>query len=489
MEESILLEKVHALRRRLRWVRSVESALAWTAPGMWLALSLVLVLKLGGRGWTELSLALAAVPLFVVGGGVARWFRPPGLLEAAYATDQELNSRERLLTAAEWVLREKPRTAVAASLLQDAAVLAREVDPGQLFEVRRPGWRPVFYPGLLAGLLLALPAWHLFVEPPGPEAVRVGHSARTIQQLAEQVARRPENQRLARELEKLARDLKEPGVSPAEAAERIARKRRELRRGEGQGKADTSPEGLAEKLRALAKQKAESRDSKAMKEALEAAKEALEKSGQSSSAAEQAQQALESGQEEALSQATEQVAGALEKAGAGEQELMRQVDEALAQQQGELSPGQLAGDDEGLKSVAMGEGGEDGQGEVEADFGKGTTNQEEPATESAKNRAQRQSDRTSDWTEEYQKLYESQRVERTTTNTQVKGQRNQGTGYLDAPGEARGAPSTGGEVSTQAQEVFLEHRREAEQAVAREAIPAEYRDTVRNYFDTIDPRS
>ena len=169
--------------------------------------------------------------------------------------------------------------------------------------------------------------------------------------------------------------------------------------------------------------------------------------------------------------------------------MMSQVDEALAQQQGELSPGQLAGDEEGIGQMQVGNGGEEGQGEGPADFGKGTTNKEEPAQETGKNRVARQGERTSDWTEEYQKLYDSQRVARTTSNTQVKGQRGEGPGYLDAPGEARGAPSAGGQVRTQAQEVFLEHRREAEQAVAREAIPAEYRDTVRNYFDTIDPRS
>lgn len=485
-----MVEKTHRLRQRLRLTRAFRRGCSWAGTGSLVALALVLSLKLAGRPWPELVAAFSAIPLFVLGGALASWLKPPGLLQAALEADRVLDTKERLTTAVEWIVEERPRTAVAQSLLTDALERMGSVDPARTFPLRTGANLKPAVAALAVGLVLtALPAWSLFGPTVSPEELAVRRSAQAIAELAETLPKTAEARRLRGELEELARQLREPGVGREEAAARIGKKRQELQSTAGgesrEGPEDGSMEARAERLRRMARATESGSGEGATSQSIQQEAAGLPENHPARQSLEQARRALEAQDRQQVSDALRQAAQQCEGAGEGE-EGGAGVDQALAEQQELLQPG--SGQEEAASnSGAAGPEGQ-GQGEKPADFGRGTTNEEQPAAQHDLDyRLERQADDTSDWSEEYERLYAPRRAERETADTRVPGQLGQG-GLLPAPGEVRGAPSTGGESRLDATEVYLQSRREAEQAVARESIPAEYRDTVRDYFDRIDPR-
>lgn len=502
-----LLPRMHQLKRRWKLVRCARSGLRWAAAGGWLGVLLALLLKLLDRPPEELLLTLWAPLLFLAGGLVRELLTDLPILTVALEADRVAGLKERLSTAVEWLQSARPPTAVTQFMVRDAAEHAAQVVPARLFpwKVTRP-LATLTPPLLAAALLLLSPAWGLWQKGPEPEEIRaVQASAQRIDELARQLAAarpaHPPTRPVAPRLEALARQLREKGVDRQEAAARIQSLARQLaqeRAAQGRGKGERNAQAAqasAEKLGQLAQQLGKGMTADEARRQLEAARKGLDPKGEAERKAAEAAQALAQGNAQEAAQKLEQAAeSARQEAEAAEAaEAGDQVSEELAQEGEELDPGstrpgpptQAGREVAGNPSQGPGK---EGQGKGPADFGKGTTNQEEkPTGEAPKNRIVRQSDRTSDWQEEYQKLYASRRDHFEEATTRVRGQKTRGR-VLRGQGEVIGAPTAGGEARLPAEEVFLSSKQAAEQAVAQGQIPSEYREAVRGYFDAIDPR-
>lgn len=484
--ERPLIETLATFRRRLRLVHAFGRLHSWSLAAAVLTLLLVIQGKLLYWSQAELLTALLTFPLFCFGSALARWFSPPDLLATARAVDRELQSKERVLTAADWVLREKPATGISTWLLRDAEKHLSETTPDQLFKLRLSWNRWALVLILVASGLCFTAPWEFFEPPNPPQQIRLNRSAERLEELAERLEKKKDGQKLAKQLRELAQQMREPGVTPQEAASKLAQTRRQLA-----NEQDSKPAVDRAGLERLQQKVQRAKSSQATREALEQMKKAAGQQAENSpvqKALEEARRLMEEGKPEEAREAMQKAAQELGEQ-LDQQETMEQLEQELAQQQGELDPDQLA-QGEGKGVGQMPNPGPEGKvGEGPADFGRGTTNEEETGQGDGQGRlVSRQSDRTSDWTEEFEKLHQAQRFEVRTGDTKVKGQIQKQGGFLKTPGEVRSGVGSPARVQTGAEEVYLRYRREAEQAVAQEHIPAQYRETVQDYFTEIDPR-
>jgi len=502
-----LLPRMHQLKRRWKLVRCARRGLRWAAAGGWLGVLLALLMKLLDRPPEELIETCWAPLLFCAGGIVRELLTDLPILTVALETDRVAGLKERLSTAVEWLQNARPATAVTQFMVRDAAEHAARVEPTRVFpwKVGRPLAKLAF-PLAVGALVLASPAWGLRQKGPEPEEVRAVQTAATrIEQMARRVAAtRPASPRpVAPRLEALARQLREKGVDRQEAAARIQSLARQLaqeRAAEGSGKGDRSAQAAqasAEKLGQLAQQLGKGMSADEARRQLEAARRGLDPQSEAAKKAAEAAEAMAQGNSQEAADKLQQAAESArqEAAEASAAEAGDQVSSELAQEGEELDPGSTrpgppnqAGQ-EVATNQPQGQA-KEGEGKAPADFGKGTTNQEEkpPEGEGPAGRLVRQSQGQSEWQEEYKKLYSSQREHFDQANTRVRGQKTRGK-VLRGQGEVIGAPTAGGSSRLRAEEVFLSSKQAAEQAVAQGQIPSEYREAVRGYFDAIDPRS
>ncbi|MEW6277854.1 MAG: hypothetical protein AB1758_04455 [Candidatus Eremiobacterota bacterium] len=517
MEETLLLEKLHDLKKRLRLVWMIQSALAWCFPGAVVTLALVVLLKALDRPAAELTLATCALALFPLGGAVAAGLRKLPLLGVALAVDRRLMLKERLTTALEWVTSDRPRTVVAQRLIRDASQHATGIDPRNTFAVAVPASlrRAAIVSGLVTVLLL-LPPWHLIQTRQNPEEIRAVHAAsdrlvRKAQELRRQHPRSERAKETADRLEDLAKRLNEPGTDRQEAAARVNNLAEQLRsqsRGQGKGQnpggADrqvgtgTSSE-RAERLRQLARKARKEGASPGLSREIQKELSKAEKGSQEEKALKDAlkksQEACKNGKcdGEGASEALSQAAEAAENQGLADQGMAQEVADTLQSVESELSQESASQQQgrPGQDQAPSNPGGKysKGKGKAPADYGVGTTHERgNPPSDGGQNYVlNRQSDKKSEWTEEYKRLYASERVHRDTQDTAVKGDVRPGQ-MLPGQGQVRGAPRSEPGAGGGSEEVYLEYKREAEEAVTRQNVPAEYRDLVRDYFDGIDPR-
>ncbi len=485
MDEMELLEKARQLAARDRQVRALGAAGGALCPGAALALFLVLLLSLSGQpAWQ----GLAPLALLPAGAALKEFLQPLRLVRAAYQADRNLGLQERLGTAVEWLLSERPRSLMAQVLLQDAASQARLVRPRAAFPQRWPG-------GLRTGLLLAVLAITLAGLPPGrlswqrPDAEALTAARRQAQELRHLLHDRSLHLQSARllefqaRLEALERSLESPGVDAREVLERMTALSEEL---QGSPELASDPGAAqdaaadrqgqirsARQLREAARALAEDPASEGARSLLERLADAPESSEEVGGVAARALESLRKGDPEGAARALAQGQG--EGPGEGR--------EASAGE-GPTPPG------EGRQALANpGQQVQPGQGTGEADFGRGTTleHQESAETRSRDFVLERQSQRTADWTEEYRRLHPPRRDHLPSADARVPGRLGEGPTLRDS-GQALGRPRVGDPARVQPQEGFHQARESAEAAVAREEIPSTRRDLVRDYFEGIDPR-
>ena len=483
MDETVLVEKAWQLAARERRVRSLGAAASALGPGAGLSLVLVTLLRvLGQPGWD----GLAPLALLPAGAALRQFLRPTSPVAAAYRADRRLGLQERLGTAVEWLLSERPRTLMAQVLVRDAAERARGVRPEQAFPLAWPA-------SLRAGLLLALLVLALAAAPPhlfprfGQEAEALAAARRQAAELDREVRElrsgheTPELRDLQARVEALERQFERPDLDPREAMERVTALAKELERRRGQGGgpglAGESGSGReseargARALRDLARALARDPGSPDARGALRMLAGDPESSEAVRAAAREALEALEQGDAEGARDAL-----------AGEGQPGAEPGEAAEGRSGQGSP-QARGNPGQPGRTA--EGGE----KRPADFGRGTTleRQEAPGEKARDFVFERQSERTGDWSEEYRRLHPPKRDDLATADARASGRL--GTGRtLPAAGEGRGLPTPGGASTVEVRETLHHARESAEQAVAREEIPASRRDLVRDYFEGIDPR-
>ena len=516
--EKRLLTGLFLAQRHLRFVRGVSSGLRWFAVGAGLA-SLGLILlwnwdRLPGP-WQWAATAgrpreLLWLPLLLALGGFAsHWLAFPSLRETAHRVDRLRDSQERLLTAIDWILTEKPRTLLSERLLQRAAEeLSDETrlrsDLRRLEKVPAQNFR--FLATLLIPVLLL---WNLPPHVGLPDSASVWIGTPQVDRLAEELARElQENQPLKNpesQLKDLLRKIEsqsQPDGDPklAEAA------RRELQRTSDQlralGKGQEATRELLETLAQRARQGQElsEQDRKALQElrkmlnqpdqtdALKRAESEWQKNQN-----EQAAQELERLQQEAGQAAQELKELAAEGQAHGEKSPQESQESQTGpgqgqdfdETQGDQHPGQ--GDQgEGKEGSSAGEGREgEGQGEPgEADFGTGTTEEEQAGQQANGLRSRRQSKRTSDRTEEFKNLHAPVRSKLETTQTRVKGELDRDGPRQRSSKEGRGQATE--PAKSESGGALLHYQESAENALLREEIPAVHRDEVRQYFETLD---
>jgi len=484
MDEMGLLEKARQLAARDRQVRALHVAAGALCPGAILALGLVLLLGWSGQpAWQ----GLAPLALFPAGAALAEFLRPLNPVRVAYLADRNLGLQERLGTAVEWLVSQRPRNVMAQVLLRDAATRARQVQPRAAFPQH---WPTRFRTGLLlAGLTIALaglPAEQLSWQRPDAEVlVAARGQARDLRRdlgLARhlQAARREE---LQARLEALEKALEDPEVDARNVLERLTALSEDLQTG-----LDVAPEQDAAG-RALAGRGAQTEAARRLREAARAlaqdpdseeARTLLRQMAGDPRSSEEVRGAAADGLE-ALEE------GDLERA---EQALARAGDETLGDS-GSNAPGEGPGSaGEGRQALANpGQEVRPGPGNGQADFGRQTTleRQEAGETEPRDFVLDRQSQRTADWSEEYRRLHPPRRDHLPTADARAPGRVGRGP-TLPGTGQALGRPRVGDPARSPTQETFLEARESAESAVAREDIPVTRRDLVRNYFEGIDPR-
>lgn len=504
--EKLLLTRIFAAQRRLRFVRGLSAALMWFAVGSMLsALALVALWnwdRLPGP-WQWLASAgrpgeLLWLPLLLaLGGFSSRWLELPSPRAAAFRLDGLFKTQERLLTAIDWLLSEKPRTKISERLIQQSAETLK--DEGrfrqELREIEKvPGKR---YALLLS---LALPVLLLATLPDHvglPSTAAMWLSPNQVDNLTSDLK---EEMELARSLEDpeqklkdLLKKLNEKGKDLDKAeAQRIERELQQtLDQMARQAKAQESARQLLETLsqRAREGQKLSDKDRDALKELKqmmgqeqgEAVDKAIKdwEAGRNQEAAE----SLESLQQQA-GQSAQQLEDQAQQGSAEAMEQLQDQGQEYDESKGEEFQGGESGQGQGRGQGGQGQG-QGGQGEGPGDAGIGTTEEDAGGQGGAKGfQSERQSERTSDWMEEFQNLHPPERTEFEKSQTRVRGQRSGKGPRFTTTKEGRGAVTE--PTTADGSGGLLEYQESAENALLREEIPADYRDNVRVYFETLD---
>lgn len=468
MDERVLLEKAHALAARERATRAARAAARATLPGAALALGLTLLLKAMHQPAWQGLLALALLP---AGSALKQLLKKTDPRKAAYAADRALNLHERLGTATEWLLSDRPRTLMAQVMLQDAAAHAQTARPEQAFPYRLP--QRTLRQALLLTLLTAALAAAPNPQWLRPDAEAVAVARQQAEQLAQQAATLPETAEakdLKARIDELQQSFQQPDLDPRDALERIAALNEQLQRLDDQ-EATSEPGSraaeaeAARQLREAARELARQGDNAQTRAALERLAADPNTPEAQKEAARGALQALQRGDVDSAQQQCEQGAQG-----------------AQGQKPGQGQQGQPQAN-QGRQTTESTE--EPGEG----DFGRGSTMENAPAPPQEHDFVlDRQSDHTAEWNEEYRRLHPPERSHVDTADAQTSSDMQAGR-TLPMQGEGLGAPSQGDAPATRpAGDAYVQARQSAENAVARDEIPARRKDLVRSYFEGIDPR-
>ncbi len=509
--EKRILTRLFSAQRRLRYVRALAQALRWFSLGS-LSASLALLLlwnwdRLPGP-WQWLATAgrpaelLWLPPLFALGGFATRWLITPAVRETAFAVDRLRDGQERLLTAVDWILSEKPRTPVSERVLARAAA---ELDDES--RLRQDLRRLEGVPRRLYGHLLSclIPLTLLCMLPPHvglPDSAAVWLGTGQVDRLTEELLEELEQSRGLEKPEEKLRELLhklEQNQSGQLQAEQLERTQRELQRTADQlERMARSQESARQLLETLAQR---SRQGQALSEqdrkALEELKQSMQEKGQKE-ALEQAEQAWGDGQAEQAAEALEELQRESGQAARELQELAREGQESGAPPPGgqefqegqgdQHSPGKPSEGQQGQGQPSVGQPGGPSPGQdgtpIPGDFGQGSTEKDEGGTNAAGNQSGRQSARTSDKEEEFKNLHPPVRVETETSQTRVSGARGEDGPRYRTEKEGRGAVTSPAEAESGGG--LLRYQQNAENALLREEIPADYRDEVRQYFEALD---
>jgi hypothetical protein len=513
--EKIILTRLFAAQRRLRFVRGVAQALRWFAAGTVLASLGLLLLwnwdRLPGP-WQWLAAAgrprelLWLPPLLALGGFASRWLVLPPERETAYQLDRLRQSQERLLTAVDWILSEKPRTAVSERLLGQVAQ-----DLGDERLLRRDLRQLERIPARSYALLgtLALPVTLLMVLPAHlglPDSAAVWLGTRQVDRLTEALV----EEMAANPLENPGQKLKEllqkaeQASSEQETGARRQEQQRELQRAVDQlrqlARGQESARQLLETLaqRARQGQQLSPEDQKALAELKK-----IMANPEQQQALQKAEQSWQKGQHEQAAQSLEQLQ---QDAGQSAHQLERMAQQGEHHQPSTLDSGQQFDEQQGdqhgqerKEPSAPGRGQQPGQGQASGgpplpgaegeeqapgDFGTGTTEQEETGPNASGQQRLRQAGRTSEKEEEFRNLHEPVRVELETSQTRIRGARGEDGPLHRTDQEGRGAVTNPAQLESGGG--LLQYRQDAENALLREEIPADHRDQVRQYFEALD---
>ncbi|MHB2019048.1 MAG: hypothetical protein ACYCW6_19035 [Candidatus Xenobia bacterium] len=540
MEQDRVLGKVQELKRALRRKRALEVGCVGLAWGGGLAVALSVLYKL--LGWSMPDLLWAAVPfplLALLLGGWER-FKPVSSREVALAADARLGLKERLSTSLEWIEQGHTPTLMSKALLKDVGERLPEVQPSLVFPLRLPR--------ALRSLVITLPlmaaVWAAPTVKP-PRAAQAAAQNAAIQRAATHLAQTatrlaplhspdvlPHTRQVQDALRQLSQDLagtrteREALARIGATAEKLQQEvqhepshlaaMQRLRRagllGSPQGNhgAATPDRSGSSHLQDMARRAphASPRERAAMRAELQKMAQALAPGDPLRDKLQKAAQQLQKGHNadaaQTLNSASQDVATAENQQQDDDnvQNAESQLDlarDTITGQQAQAIDGQKlaardsfqSGPSQNVQAVTAQDSPlQKGKGKGhEADFGKGSTLHYQKSDKKAAQKnwvLNRQAKGTSAMTRAWQKLYDPERKTIARANAEVKGQLGHGTS-IATTSSSRGAPTLSDSPLTPDQAVYVNRRRAAEESLSSETVPPEYRDMVRQYFDTINP--
>ncbi len=535
MDETRLQQILQRYARELRLERTGHAFFRWLPWGAALAVVVACGCKiLAASPAFPVAVAVAALPCLA---SAWAYRRLPAPLTVAAELDRRLSLHERVVTAADRIERQLPPTDMASLHLRDTLFRIEHRFPGDLFPVRVPSraWRALVAVPLLAAVLLS-PPWHVFATRAEPtvDTAAVAAAANRLDKMVEELSKprlrtrlsTQQRARLSGDLRDLARALQTSTTPRSEALARIAtaqERAQQLQRelaapaadhqptneqghgvnGQGAAGRDISEAQLRSMAQRLRQKSApDAAERQHMRQQLEQAASSM--SPEMRAAAARAAQSLQQNQPQQAAQALEDALAAQHE---DEHELsqiqqqLSQASSAVSQevsQAGQQMAGATPGGDQPLPGgeELFHQGSSHGDSKKsdksgKSDFGVGSTNREDDQQRIAAPRKdyvlERQGKQRSKLLGAYEKLYTPERHEAQHAGTQMHGQLQRGP-LVGTRQQVRGAPHGGDHSSLPAQRVYASHRRQAEEVVAGDSIPGEYRDLIRNYFDDIDPR-
>ena len=513
--EKLILTQLFLAQKRLRFVRGCRAGLRWFGVGAALAALGLVVLwnwdTLPGP-WQWLATAgrpaelLWLPPLFSLGGFASQWLSPPAARGTAYQLDTVFDTQEKLLTATDWILSEKPRTILSERLLSSSAALLsdegrfrnklKELEPVSL---KQGKWLLSLLVPIL--LLVALPE---HVGLPDSAAVVIGKDKIDI--LAQELQKELDEARSLEDPEKKLKSLLEQlKKKPQSEVEKLAqdRNRRELQQTldglKRLAKAQKSARELLETLSQRARQgETLSEEDKAALKALKR----MARGQKQKDALDKVESDWQAGDNREAAESLEEMQREAGEAAKGSQQSAKGGQEALESQESggqEFNEGQGdeydkdgkkngQGDGQGQgQGQGQGEGQGQGQGEGDGpgDFGEGTTQEDQGAQGGASGRqSDRQSERTKEWVEEFENLHPPERTEYEKSQTKVKGQNGEDGPRYRTNKEGRGEATEPSDLTGSGG--ILEYQESAENALLRDEVPADYREKVRDYFEALN---
>ena len=515
--ESLILTRLFAAQRRLRFVRGLKASLIWFAAGTLASTAVLLLLW----NWNFLPgpwqwLAAAGRPREVLwlplltglGGFASRWLMWPNSHQTAHRLDRMMDSQERILTSVDWILSEKPRTQTSERLLENSAILLKDEHKflkglKSLESIPKKHYALLLFWLLPLALLIYLPG-QLGVDP--AKALWMGEDR--VDQLREELLKELEQTRDSedptKKLEQLLKNLEKKDPANPDLSEQEVGKR-ELQRvvdqlrqqAQAQEKARELLETLAQRARQSQKLSPEDL------QALEILKQKLTEPGQS----EELDQAERDWRKGDFSSAAESLESLQRELGESAQELSQSAEQAASkgdlegdqgqdfdESQGDQfsEDGRAQGESQGSESgqgQGQGEEGQtgagEGQGQPGGAPGTGTTLDDAGDSPNAQGQQSlRRSESESLWTEEYQHLHTPERTEFQNSQTKVRGQLDREGPRFRTAKEGRGGVTEPAAID--GSDGLLEYREEAENAILRETVPADYRDNVRIYFESLN---
>lgn len=226
--------KLKSVARRIRLLRSWKSLSIGMMVGAVLALIWV-VLDYFSLVFTEIPYLIALVAGFGMIGAAIGFFRKLDPLDVARSVDSRAGLKDRLVTA----LQSKDQDEFQRKVCEDAEEHLQAVEPKRTYPFRFGPWPGAAFGSiLLAGVVFWLGNGTAFASKNSPEAEKIKEAVAKVERVAKPLSEvnvdelgGKEEQRLANELQKLAKQLERNRLDPEEAqakAEELGRQAQEL---------------------------------------------------------------------------------------------------------------------------------------------------------------------------------------------------------------------------------------------------------------------
>jgi hypothetical protein len=427
MEESLILEKLRALKKRYRFKVLMERLVFALFLSSCASLLILVVIKSLGGGAPFVYYALIPFIVSLAAPLLFYFLQHTTLMKVALMADDRLQMKERLSTVLEWIEGQKKRTLMFKGLLKDAAANALNIKPDTTFPLEIPRrFRFIALTLPLVMVLVFTPPWGIVKVFPRPEeAQNIRAVARKLDNLATLLEKKSmkdpkaavELKKKAAEIRELSKDLKRSTTGKKEALVKISSLKDRLRedarkiagqkslmekmsraledQGRGRRGDDKGAKSAAEKLREMAKslkkQELTAEEQKKIAESLKKMQEAAKEDSSLKKELQDALSAMDRNERDEAAEKLRKVADLMEKKEDGAtadrdmQDMMKEIGDCKKKLAGneEVAGSETEGQEE--KEDGKGEGGQEPGDEGNQGTAQGTEESAKETTGMAKN--------------------------------------------------------------------------------------------------------